>query len=231
MLSIITINFNNETGLIKTISSLESLKEKDFQWVFIDAASIDNSHAIAKNFAKDGDIIVSEPDLGIYNGMNKGIRLASGDKILFLNSGDTLGQTITSFHEVNIDPTADLCLYGFAIRNQIRMPRRNWWRFWSMPTSHQAIIYSRRLLEKFSFDESYRYSADFEHYLRINKRKLLIILNHLTLIVNEPYGSDQNLKAVLAEYKRALIENGYPKAWAYFVYWLKSYYLKFVLHE
>ena len=98
-----------------------------------------------------------------------------------------------------------------------------------MPTSHQAIIYSSKLLQKLPFNESYRYAADFEHYLRINKSKLSIAKRMLPLIINEPYGSDQNLTVVLGEYRRALIENGYPRLWAHFVFWLKSRYLKVAL--
>ena len=98
-----------------------------------------------------------------------------------------------------------------------------------MPTSHQAIIYSAKLLQRNPYDESYRYAADFEHYLRINKSKLRIATSMKPLIVNEPYGSDQNLIIVLDEYRRALINNGYPKLWAQFVFWLKSRYLKIAL--
>lgn len=49
------------------------------------------------------------------------------------------------------------------------------------------------------------------------------------LIVNEPYGSDQNLAVVLDEYRRALVENGYPRIWAQFVFWIKTRYLKIAL--
>ena len=98
-----------------------------------------------------------------------------------------------------------------------------------MPTSHQAIIYSSKLLERFTFNETYRYAADFEHYLRINKSPLCISKVMLPLIINEPYGSDQNLDVVLDEYRQALIANGYPRLWAKFVFWFKSRYLKIAL--
>jgi hypothetical protein len=100
-----------------------------------------------------------------------------------------------------------------------------------MPTSHQAILYSKTLLERHPFDESYRFAADFEHYLRINHSALKITHDQRVLIVNEPYGSDAHLPVLLGEYRHALIKNGYPKAWAHFVYWFKTYYLKWALRK
>lgn len=229
MLSVVTINFNNASGLIKTLSSLAPFRKLGFEWVFIDGGSKDQSVELSKKFALSTDIVVSEPDSGIYNAMNKGIQYATGDQILFLNSGDVLHPEIQSIEELGLDKTADLHLFGFEIRNTVRMPKINAWRIWSLPTSHQAIIYSSSLLRVFPFDESYRYAADFENYLRINRAKLKIIKTMKPLIINEPYGSDQNLDVVLDEYRRALLNNGYPRPWAQFVYWLKSRYLKVAL--
>lgn len=229
MLSIITINFNNAAGLKKTIDSLKPMRDSGFQWVFIDGGSTDESMQLANNFARTGDVIISESDSGIYNAMNKGIGYVTGSQILFLNSGDELHASIISYQEMKLKSEDDLHLFGFQIRGKTRLPRSNSWRFWSMPTSHQAIIYSAKLLQKHPYDESYRYAADFEHYLRINKSQLRIAKSMKPLIVNEPYGSDQNLAVVLDEYRRALINNGYPKLWAQFVFWLKSRYLKIAL--
>ena len=91
-LSIITINRNNAAGLRKTIESVVSQTFTDFEYIVIDGASTDDSVEIitqyAKNFVKEWFYRVSEPDRGIYNAMNKGIRQAKGKYCLFLNSGD-----------------------------------------------------------------------------------------------------------------------------------------------
>lgn len=89
MLSIVTINKDNQAGLQKTIESLKQLDKQDFQWVCIDSASKDKSVALANEFKGEGDVVISEKDSGIYNAMNKGITYAQGDFVLFLNSGDT----------------------------------------------------------------------------------------------------------------------------------------------
>jgi glycosyltransferase involved in cell wall biosynthesis len=231
MLSIVTINKDNRVGLQKTINSLQSLVGRDYQWVCIDSASTDGSVELANQFKTQNDVVISEKDTGIYNAMNKGISLSKGDYVLFLNSGDTLSSQIKSLDFMKVVTGHDLALFGFEIRNTQRKPRSNGWRFWSMPTSHQAIVYSSALLKQNPFDESYRFAADFEHYLRINRNHLAIHSDDRPLIVNEPYGSDAHLPVLLGEYRHALIKNGYPKLWAHFVYWLKTYYLKWALRE
>ena len=149
MLSIITINKNNREGLERTLASLVKMRPDEFQWVCIDANSSDGSQAVATAFLRPGDRIISESDNGIYHAMNKGITLATGQQILYLNSGDTLAPGLTSLAKLELDDSVDICLFGFAIRNRVRLPRSNQWRFWSMPTSHQAIrFFAKRRLTR-----------------------------------------------------------------------------------
>lgn len=212
MLSIITINRNHEAGLSNTIASLAQQTNQRFQWVFIDGLSTDRSVERAKSFARPGDIVVSEKDFGIYNAMNKGAQLASGDAILFLNSGDTFADESACENIArNCLPSVDMLLYGFEVRNIVRMPKPLWWRTWNIPTSHQAIIYRPALLAPaYRFDESYRLLADYEHFLRLPLASLNIVrIDHL-LVKNENYGTDGHLKMVCEEVKMALLMNHYP---------------------
>ena len=91
-LSIITINRNNAAGLEKTLQSVASQTFKEFEYVIIDGASTDGSVEVIKKYeAQFAHLrLVSEPDSGIYNAMNKGIRMATGDYIQILNSADCL---------------------------------------------------------------------------------------------------------------------------------------------
>ena len=91
-LSIITINRNNAAGLEKTMQSVAVQSFKEFEYIVIDGASTDNSVNVIKAHESDFAHLrwVSESDSGIYNAMNKGIRLALGDYIQILNSGDCL---------------------------------------------------------------------------------------------------------------------------------------------
>ena len=89
-LSIITINYNNKIGLNKTIKSVINQKENNFEYIVIDGGSNDGSKEIIEKHKDDIDYWVSEPDKGIYNAMNKGIKAAKGEYLLFINSGDSL---------------------------------------------------------------------------------------------------------------------------------------------
>ncbi|MDP3557259.1 MAG: glycosyltransferase family 2 protein [Bacteroidota bacterium] len=89
-LSIITINYNNKSGLEKTIASVISQNFKDFEFIVIDGNSNDGSKEVIASFQDKISVSVSEADKGIYDAQNKGITMASGKYLLFLNSGDVL---------------------------------------------------------------------------------------------------------------------------------------------
>lgn len=90
LLSIITINYNDATGLQKTMESVKQQSSSDFEHIVIDGNSNDGSLEVIKSFTYSQLQFVSEPDSGIYNAMNKGIAKANNKYLLFLNSGDVL---------------------------------------------------------------------------------------------------------------------------------------------
>lgn len=116
-LSIITINFNNVSGLQRTMNSVLSQTWKDFEYIVIDGGSNDGSKDLIRSYAPQLSTWVSEKDSGIYNAMNKGIKYAKGEYCLFLNSGDFLiekdilqkifqynfNEDIVSFSVINTD--------------------------------------------------------------------------------------------------------------------------------
>lgn len=87
-LTIITVNYNNINGLKKTVESVINQTWKAFEFVVIDGGSIDGSMPYIKSQKHHFDYWSSEPDTGIYNAMNKGIKVAKGEYLFFLNSGD-----------------------------------------------------------------------------------------------------------------------------------------------
>lgn len=107
-LSIITINWNNAEGLRRTLESVAAQTNHAFQHVIVDGASTDGSVDIIKAYVNQSlkyDVLwVSEKDKGIYNAMNKGIRMAKGEYLLFLNSGDALenAEVVENFYKADI---------------------------------------------------------------------------------------------------------------------------------
>lgn len=89
LLTVITVNLNNAEGLRKTLESITSQTSDDYRQIIIDGASTDKSIEILQKFSHYNISLISEPDSGIYEAMNKGILKATGDYLLFLNSGDT----------------------------------------------------------------------------------------------------------------------------------------------
>jgi glycosyltransferase involved in cell wall biosynthesis len=111
--SVITINFNNAQGLVRTIESIVNQTFHDFEFIVIDGGSKDESTTIIQNFsAKIRSKIswVSEKDNGIYHAMNKGIKKSTGDFLIFINSGDILANnTVLESANSLMNLDADLC--------------------------------------------------------------------------------------------------------------------------
>lgn len=88
LFSIITINYNNKVGLEKTLKSVMQQDLSDYEYIVIDGGSTDGSAEIVGQHAGKISYWVSEPDAGIYDAMNKGVKAAKGEYLVFLNSGD-----------------------------------------------------------------------------------------------------------------------------------------------
>lgn len=89
-ISVITINYNNASGLEKTARSITGQTCDDFEWIVVDGGSTDESNAVIETYATKITAWISEKDKGIYDAQNKGIAMAKGEYCLFLNSGDCL---------------------------------------------------------------------------------------------------------------------------------------------
>lgn len=121
-LTIITINYNNAAGLQRTVDSVLLQTYADFEFIIVDGASTDGSKQILEHLQQEkqaGNIlfpltIISEPDAGIYNAMNKGIRLAKGEYCLFLNSGDCLAVADT-LQNVSLETFMEDIVYGIQL--------------------------------------------------------------------------------------------------------------------
>jgi glycosyltransferase involved in cell wall biosynthesis len=171
-LSIITINKNNAVGLENTIKSVINQVYTDFEYIIIDGASSDGSLEIIKKYEDKITKQVSETDSGIYNALNKGIRLAEGDFCLFLNSGDYLINSNTLkevFDEIKNYPESDV-YYSDCINqnNTITFsPKLLSIEFFiSYNINHQNSIIKRELFYKHGFyNENLKIVSDWAFFL------------------------------------------------------------------
>jgi len=170
-LSIITINLNNASGLEKTIQSVISQTNEDFEYIVIDGASTEGSVEVIKKYSSGINFWVSEPDTGIYNAMNKGIKKATGDYLLFLNSGDFLQYPWTLeevFNEIKICKQADV-YFSDAVENTYQV--MNYPQYINLNflvqymINHQNTIIRRELFNHQLFNEKYKIVADWYFFI------------------------------------------------------------------
>lgn len=165
-LSIITVNLNNRDGLQKTIDSILSQTWTDYEWIVIDGGSTDGSRELVEKYREHFAYWCSEPDKGVYNAMNKGIAMANGEYLNFMNSGDVFYAKDTLQHFFSKDGKGDI-LYGDWIDKyhhdellrEIPEDKLDE-TLWHQNICHQAMFIKRDLLKEKGYDESMKILAD-----------------------------------------------------------------------
>ena len=175
--SIVTIAFNNPEELEETIKSVSSQSFTDFEFIIVDGSTSDKTEYLVGDYRNQVDLWIREPDRGIYDAMNKGINLAKGDWITFLNSGDVYsdGLLLSRLYglmkekdavyfgsSLNIFPSGRSYLYPdftYSGSNQYSWVRNN------LP-NHQAMFFPRRFYESNRYFVNLRISSDKEYKIR-----------------------------------------------------------------
>ncbi|RRQ47191.1 glycosyltransferase family 2 protein [Chryseobacterium sp. SC28] len=168
MISVITINFNNQFGLEETIKSVVNQSYKDFEFIVIDGGSNDGSKEILETYSEQINYWVSEPDNGIYNAMNKGIAKASGDYLIFMNSGDRFSSPEIlekiAPHFGNEDIVYGNAYYELENRKkyEYRIPSKiTIGSLLKEPICHQSAFFKKELFTKFGmYDEQNKIASD-----------------------------------------------------------------------
>ena len=215
LISIITVNYNDAKGLERTIKSVQSQTYQDFEHIIIDGNSDDGSKEIIEKHKDSFSYWVSEPDSGIYNAMNKGIDVAKGEYLLFLNSGDWLFNDKVLEKFISFKPKEDI-VYGDVIidqNNKLKIKKMPLVKTIgdSLTTSlnHQVIFFSYHLFENESrYDCSYNIVADwvFINNSIINKKCTLKYIE-MEISVYNLNGVSNNAYVRKKERKRYIHEN------------------------
>jgi len=190
-LSIITINYNNKDGLLRTIRSVESQVFRDYEWIVIDGCSNDGSKEVIEQKSSLFSYWCSERDRGIYHAMNKGIEKASGTYVLFLNSGDCLHDSDVLESLFAEEHMSDI-IYGDCMaidgnEKQVKtMPNQlSLARISSASIAHQSSFIKRTLFFNNMYDETMKIAADWKWFLYafINNKSF----KHVDLIISDFY--------------------------------------------
>lgn len=217
--SLITVTYNAEAVLEDTIQSIVTQTYKNIEYLIIDGGSQDGTLSIVNRYREHIHAVVSEPDKGLYDAMNKGLQRATGDYVCFLNAGDCLHEDDTLYLIVHalmeaqsLSPDMPLpdVLYGeteivdaeghFLRMRHLSAPETLSWRSFrqGMLVCHQAFFARREIAEP--YDLQYRFSADFDWCIRIMKKAHLLFNTHLTIVDYLQEGlTTQNHRASLAE--------------------------------
>lgn len=184
LISIVTITFNAAKEITPTLESLNSQNYRDFEHIVIDGASSDDTLRIVRQLSASSRIL-SEKDKGLYDAMNKGLRLATGRYVIFLNAGDAFHATDTlQLYADAIESNASSgnwpdIVYGdtdivdskrqFLSKRHLSVPDRLTFRSFAdgMLVCHQAFMVKKELAPDYNLD--YRFSADYEWTLKCIK--------------------------------------------------------------
>jgi glycosyltransferase involved in cell wall biosynthesis len=187
-LSVVTIVYNNVKDIERTMLSVLNQTYPHIEYILIDGKSTDGTLGIIEKYKERLTVLVSEKDAGIYDAMNKGLALATGDYVLFMNSGDEIYDTETVANVFESALSADI-YYG-----ETEMYDENWqslgqrrhhapehfdWKSFKfgMNISHQAIYIKRSLTEPYNLH--YKYSSDIDWILRAAKKSSNIVNTHI----------------------------------------------------
>lgn len=177
-ISIITVCFNSAKTIEDTILSVISQTHKDIEYIIIDGGSTDKTLSIIEKYKKHISYFVSEPDDGLYDAMNKGIKFATGDAIGILNSDDVFFNELV-IKKVDHGLTMADSVYGdiafYKSDNLNKIVRYYSSAYFSknklasgiMPAHPSLYIKRERLLEAGLYDKSYRIASDFDMAVRL----------------------------------------------------------------
>lgn len=220
LFSIITVTYNASQWLERTIQSVISQSYPHIEYIIIDGNSTDGTLEIIKKYQSSIAHCVSEPDSGLYDAMNKGLKLASGDYVWFLNAGDTIYSETTVQEIVNLlkgekmpdivyGETQIVDSEGSALgMRRLKSPEKLSWKSFRMGmlVCHQSFLVKRTIAEPYNLQ--YRFTADYDWCIRCMRKADAIFNTRLTISRFLEAGlSAANRKESLKERYRIMCEN------------------------
>jgi putative colanic acid biosynthesis glycosyltransferase len=169
--SVVTVVLNNLSGLKNTKSSLMNQDYKDFEWIVIDGGSFEPIASYLDGLEEESVKWISEKDSGIYDAMNKSLKLCNGNYIIFLNAGDCFSNPSilyrVSVKLKNLINSPDILFSGatYVFNNGIRWYRKpkliEKYIWHGLPAIHQATFYKRKIFQHIKYDLSYKFCGDY----------------------------------------------------------------------
>jgi len=202
-LSIITVNYNNKTGLLNTLNSVFNQTFLNFELIVIDGCSNDGSNAILNSYSDKIVYWVSEKDRGAYHAMNKGLEQATGDYCIFLNSGDYFfDNNVLSNVDSQLDTTSDIS-YGLIQWEETlhywnpRIGIKPFEMAFKSLIPHQGVFFKTEVLKNMGgYIESYKVISDWALLLAIHNKSCKIQKIELVISMCEKQGISSTYEAL-----------------------------------
>ncbi len=232
--SVVTVCFNCEAEIEKTVRSLLNQSFPPYEYIVMDGLSADKTLDIVRSHQDEFDskgirlTVVSEKDSGIYNAMNKGIAKASGDFISFLNAGDWYQEnTLEVVNKAYQKEQFDLC-YGAINYHKldgtvsVKKSKKDKFLVTSRHWNHPSTFLRNEIYKANPFDETFKIYSDFELFLRVRKNTKIFVLDEvLSNFVADGISTKTDKEIVKKRAKekyRAYRKNGYGR-----IYWFEAY--------
>jgi glycosyltransferase involved in cell wall biosynthesis len=177
--SIITVVYNNKETLVQAIDSVLNQNYSDIEYIIVDGASKDGTVEMINQYEEKITQFISEPDKGLYDAMNKGLSLASGDIVGILNSDDfyTSNEVISKVVDSFIDNSCDV-VYGnvnyvnkdkpnHVVRKWISGPYKNNYFEKGFVPAHPTVFVRKKLIHSYKYNLKYKLAADYDWLLRL----------------------------------------------------------------
>lgn len=191
-LSIITVNYNDSKGLEHTINSVISQSFHDYEFIIIDGGSTDDSVDVIRKYGQYIDYWVSEPDGGIYPGMNKGLRQAKGEYVNFMNGGDCYHSADVLEKIFALDTDADI-ITGTHSENGLRNVGKGgvtMLDLYKWAIDHQASFIRREVAQRHPYDEKYRIVSDWKFFIEA------LVLDNCTFYYTDTIVVDVDMEGI-----------------------------------
>lgn len=216
LISVITVNYNNQEGLKRTIESVQKQQASLFEFLVIDGGSTDKSIDIIQRYADGIDYWISEKDRGVYDAMNKGILQARGTYIIFMNSGDTFASS-SVLGDVKGDLTTRMydLVYGNIIyqgKTITYTPKLGLYYMLHIGISHQSVFIKKELFDKTGlYDLTYKITADSCHLiLCLVRHRASSLYVNMVIADIEPDGMSTQAVDANREEKKLFMRTEFP---------------------
>ncbi len=210
-ITIITVTYNAEKTLENTILSVINQTYPNKEYLIMDGNSKDKTKEIIKKYRDKITLFISEPDQGLYDAMNKGVKLAKGDWVIFMNSGDSFYNNQVLENIFSIDQKNSDIIYGDSKIiypenfNRIAKALNPEKLLFGMICSHQATFSKVELLNQHPFNLDYKLACDYDFFLKqYLAGKKFLKLDQVIATVDAGGVSDNNRFLAFNEYKKIL---------------------------